>query len=316
MTDVSRLHPELQGKVNKIPTIPFYRPSVRWLMARFSRLSQGFKGDDTIRVSWVEHGQARSKIYRPLSPKTDAAILMIHGGGYVMGHPAQSDHLCQRLIKELGICIISVDYRLAPKHPFPAPLDDCMSGWHYVQQNAEQLGIDPAKVVIAGQSAGGGLAASLAQRIRDEGGQQPLAQCLYYPMLDDRTALSAELTAEQHFLWDNRNNETGWACYLNQQQGLDDVPAYSVAARCKDLTHLPQCWIGVGDIDLFMDENLSYADRLKEAGVACEVRVIEGGPHGFDLLFPDSQVADQCFQAAVSFLRRVIDAPLDDSEKG
>lgn len=307
--NVERVHPELQDKVRKIPAIPFHRPLVRRFFAWFSRLSGGFKGDDKVRVSWVNHGAARSKCYQPVSPKTDAALLLIHGGGYILGHPAQADDLCRRLIDELGIAIISVDYRLAPKHPFPAPLDDCLSGWHYVQQEADSLGIDPARVVIAGQSAGGGLAACLAQKIRDEGGQQPLAQVLYYPMLDDRTVLRDELTAEQHFLWDNRNNETGWACYLNQQPGLADAPAYSVAARCENLAGLPECWIGVGDVDLFLDEDQVYADRLREAGVPLDLQIIEGGPHGFDLLFPDSIVADQCFQSALSFLRRVIAAP-------
>lgn len=307
--DANRVHPELQDKIKKIPAIPFYRPLIRRLFAWFSRLSQGFKGDERIRVSWLEHGEARSKLYQPLAPQSDAALLLIHGGGYILGHPAQADALCQRLIEELGILIISVDYRLAPKHPFPAPLDDCLSGWHYIQQNAKALGIDPAKVVIAGQSAGGGLAACLAQKIRDDGGQQPLAQLLYYPMLDDRTVLRNDLTSEQHFLWDNRNNEAGWACYLNQQPALSDAPAYSVAARCENLTDLPECWIGVGDIDLFLNENEVYADRLREAGVPCELMVIEGGPHGFDLLFPDSIVADQCFQSAVNFLRRVTAAP-------
>ncbi len=306
--DANRVHPELQGKIKKIPAIPFYRPLVRRLFAWFSRLSQGFKGDDRIRVSWLNHGQARSKLYQPVSPTSDAAILMIHGGGYLIGHPAQSDALCQRLIDALGIAIVSVDYRLAPKHPFPAPLDDCMSAWHYVQQNADKLGINPAKVVIAGQSAGGGLAACLAQKICDEGGQQPLAQLLYYPMLDDRTALNHELSREQHFLWDNRNNETGWACYLNQTPGQPEAPTYSVAARCESLEGLPECWIGVGDIDLFLQEDVSYAERLREAGVPCELLIVEGGPHGFDLLFPDSQVADECFQSAVTFLRRVLPA--------
>jgi acetyl esterase/lipase len=196
--------------------------------------------------------------------------------------------------------VVSVAYRLAPEHPFPAALDDAHAAWQWLQGAAASLGVDPARVAVGGASAGGGLAACLAQRLRDEGRVQPAAQLLVYPMLDDRTAARRELDGAGHLVWHNRSNRAGWSAYLG---GAPEVPAYAVAARHGDLHGLPPAWIGVGDLDLFWSEDRAYAERLEAAGVAVEFLEIAGAPHGFDMMAPDVPLARAFAASQVAFLR-------------
>jgi acetyl esterase/lipase len=156
--------------------------------------------------------------------------------------------------------VVSADYRLAPEHPYPAPLDDCLAAWTWLQDNSPARGVDPTRVAIGGQSAGGGLAASLVQRVHDDpGAAQPVAQWLFCPMLDDRTAAERKLDATKHILWNNTSNRMGWRSYLGVEPGAASTPEYAVPSRRADLAGLPPTWIGTGDIELFYDENRAYA---------------------------------------------------------
>jgi acetyl esterase/lipase len=184
--------------------------------------------------------------------------------------------------KALGVPVICPAYRLAPQAPFPAALDDGHAAWHRVLARAEALGIDPAKIVIGGYSAGGGLAANLVHRLHDEGGQQPTAQLLIYPMLDDRTAQRRELDTPRHSIWSNTSNHFAWPAYLGGTRDAEALP-YAVAARRADLSGLPPAWVGVGSCDLFLDEVRDYAQRLAEAGVAVAYEEVAGGIHAFDM---------------------------------
>jgi acetyl esterase/lipase len=166
-------------------------------------------------------------------------------------------------------------------------------------------------VAVGGASAGGGLAACLAQRLRDEGGRQPAAQLLVYPMLDDRTASLRELDDAGHLVWHNRSNRAGWSAYLGGAPGAPEIPAYAAAARRDDLRGLPPAWIGVGDLDLFWDEGRAYAERLEAAEVPVELLEIPGAPHGFDVMAPDVPLAHTFVASQAAFLRqrlRVADA--------
>jgi acetyl esterase/lipase len=158
-------------------------------------------------------------------------------------------------------------------------------------------------VAVGGASAGGGLAACLAQRLRDEGGRQPAVQLLVYPMLDDRTAAQRELDDGGHLVWHNRSNRAGWSAYLGAAPGVPETPAYAAAARCADLRGLPPAWIGVGDLDLFWGEDRAYAERLEAAGVAVELVEIAGAPHGFDTMAPDVPLARTFAAHQHAFLR-------------
>ncbi|MCP4628262.1 MAG: alpha/beta hydrolase [bacterium] len=306
--DLSQAHPDLRGYLRWIPAIPYHLPVVRRaldVLVRLCRIFE-FKGDENIKVRWVQHGESASKIYQPVAPASDSALLWIHGGGYILGEAYVDDDVCRRMADELGITIVSAEYRLAPKYPFPAPLDDCAASWQWIQGHAAELGVNSQRVIVAGESAGGGLTAALVQRLHDEGGQQPLAQILLSPMLDDRTVLREELTRENHFIWNNRNNRGGWQCYLGQEPGLPDVPSYSVPARRESLAGLPPAWLSVGTIDVFVDENIAYVEKLKAYGVACELLLTEGGCHSFESFWPNVSISKSHWESLSAFMRRVI----------
>lgn len=236
------------------------------------------------------------------------AILWIHGGGYVIGAARQDDPVCARLALALDAVVVSVDYRLAPEHPFPTPVEDCFAAYSLLHAEAAAIGIDPARVAIAGRSAGGGLAAALALLVHDRGAPAPALQLLVYPMIDDRTVARPEDTP--HFrLWNGPSNRYGWACYLGREPGGDDVPEHAAPARRQDLRGLPPAWVGVGTRDLFHDEDLAYAARLRDAGVPVTVEVVEGAFHGFDAVAPDAPVSRAFFAAQVAALRAAVGAP-------
>lgn len=217
---------------------------------------------------------------RPDRVRPSGALLWIHGGGYVMGTPEVENEVCSRIALELGVLVVNVSYRLAPEHPFPAGLDDCYTALAWLHEQVDELGIDPDRVAIGGASAGGGMAASLAQMAHDRGGPAVSFQLLVYPMLDDRT-VQRPVDA---LVWNNRSNAFAWDAYLGHPAGQPDERPWAVPARRADLAGLPPAWIGVGDIDLFHDEDVEYTRRLQEAGVHCELHVEPGMYHGADAI--------------------------------
>jgi acetyl esterase/lipase len=232
-------------------------------------------------------------------PEPVPAMLWIHGGGYVMGIAQQDDALCRRFSRKLGITVASVEYRLAPEHPYPAPLEDCYSALTWL---AGLPAVDPDRVAIGGASAGGGLAAALALLARDRGEVAPAFQLLVYPMLDDRSSSTSRAPANPNQrMWSPRSNQFGWAAYLG-----DADPQVAVPARQDDLSGLPPAWIGVGSNDLFHDEDLAYAERLTDAGVPCEVEVVPGAFHGFDLAVPNARVSQQFSASQYDVLRSAL----------
>ena len=179
-----------------------------------------------------------------------------------------------------------MDYRLAPDHPFPAAHDDAVQTLEWVMASAGSLDVDPARIVVGGASAGGGLAAGVALAARDRG-IDLRGQLLLYPMLDDRQVTpSSSWNAP---VWSRTANEYGWRCYVGDL-GVE-VPAYAAAARATDLAGLAPAMVVIGGADRFVDEDLDYASRLTHAGVPTDVRVLAGAPHGFDLIVPDSPVS-------------------------
>lgn len=233
-------------------------------------------------------GGAVVRLFRPLEVTgTAPALLWIHGGGYVLGEARGDDGLCRRFTRELGITVASVEYRLAPEDPYPAALEDCYAVLTWL---AGLPAVDAGQVAIGGASAGGGLAAALALLARDRGEVTPVLQLLNYPMLDDRSATAPG--SKRYRLWSPSNNRFGWAAYLG-----DADPQLAVPARRDDLGGLAPAWIGVGTCDLFHDEDLAYADRLRQAGVPCHIEVVPGAFHGFDRLAPKAQVSQSFFSS-------------------
>lgn len=242
------------------------------------------------------------RIVRPKNQRTPApALLLLHGGGYVLGNAASDDRVASRIARELGITVVSVEYRLAPEHPFPAGRDDGYAGLTWL---AEQPWVDPKRIAVGGASAGGGLAAAVVQHAHDQGKVDVCFQLLVYPMLDDRSALRDDVQAGDHAVWNKDSNHVGWACYLGHEPGSADIPADAVPSRRVDLSGLPPAWIGVGSADLFHDEDVDYARRLMAAGVACELDVVEGATHGFERFAPRKALSRSFSQAQVDALRR------------
>jgi acetyl esterase/lipase len=224
----------------------------------------------------------------PSRARPSGALVWIHDGGTVMGAARQDHTWCARLAGELDALVINIDYRLAPEHPFPAALDDCYATMRWLHDNARILGVDPARIAVAGASAGGGLAAVLAQRAHDT--ESPVCfQLLVYPMLDDRTVLRAA-PRDRPYTWTPRSNAHAWTAYLGRPPGGNDDRQDIAAARREDLRGLPPTWIGVGDIDLFYREDADYARRLEAAGVACQLHVEPGMYHAADV-FMDGKAA-------------------------
>jgi acetyl esterase/lipase len=289
----SDFHPDLRRVARYIPkqvvtpvTVPIMRAAERLLWRRTP---------EDIEVLTLGSGVG-VRLFRPQGASGPGpALLWIHGGGYVIGSAAQDDVLCRRFARGLGMTVVSVDYRLAPAHPYPAPLEDCYSALKWLTRLPA---VDPARVAIGGASAGGGLAAALALLARDRGEIPLAAQLLVYPMLDDRTVERKDLDNPGHRLWNQSSNKFGWSAYLG---GAD--PEVAVPARREELAGLPPAWLGVGTLDLFHDEDLAYAERLKAAGVPCHVEVVQGAFHGFDGIVPKAEVSQSFFDSQCALLR-------------
>jgi len=221
------------------------------------------------------------RVFRPPAATAPRpALLWIHGGGLVMGYAGMDDDFCRRVARELGAVVASVEYRLAPEHPYPAPLHDCYAGLRWL---AAEAGVDPRRIAVGGASAGGGLAAALALLARERDEVHPAFQLLVYPMLDDRTATAPDDVAGRLRMWNAASNRFGWRSYLGGSVGAD-VPGLAAPARAGDLTGLPPAWIGVGTLDLFLGEDREYARRLRAAGVPVELHEVPGAYHGFDMV--------------------------------
>ena len=227
------------------------------------------------------------------------ALLWIHGGGYVLGSAAQDDAVCKYFAHKVGIVVASVEYRLAPESQFPVPLHDCHDALVWL---ARQPYVEPTRIAVGGASAGGGLAAALALLSRERGAVQLALQLLAYPMLDDRTATRTDIDESNLRLWNNKANLFGWQSYLGHRPGSAETDPLAAPARCQDLSGLPPAWIGVGTLDLFHQEDVAYANRLNQMGVDCDLRVVEGAFHGFDLIRPKAGVSRDFRSAQVAAL--------------
>ncbi len=232
------------------------------------------------------------RIYRPVgSTGMLPGFLWIHGGGYVLGSVAQDDFAMQHFVEAVGCAIVSVEYRLAPEHPFPAPVEDCYAALKWMAEHAAELGIDASRIAVGGASAGGGLAAGLVLLARDRGEVPLVFQLLIYPMIDDRDATHSSENFADAPIWNREANQYGWRAYLSGNAGSADVSPYAAAMRATDLTGLPPTYIAVGSREVFFDEDVEYARRLAHASVPVELHVYPRAYHGWEGLAPTAQVS-------------------------
>ena len=240
-----------------------------------------------------------------------AALLHIHGGGMVIGSAKSMQHGPAGTAAALGIPVASVEYRLAPEHSFPAPQDDCLAGLKWLADNAAALGVDPARIGILGESAGGGLAAATALMARDTGGPALAAQFLVFPMLDHRTGSQAcpwgnPTTGE--FVWTRESNQFGWEALRGDYAINDARKGWFSPSLADELAGLPQTWIGTGSLDLFVDENLDYARRLIAARVPVELHSYPGAIHAFQAI-ADGHLAKAFTRDLLGAIARWLDIP-------
>ena len=297
-----QFHPDLKKKAPNITIRPksiwFFRVLLRYIAPREKSIS-------SVQTSIKYLDGVEMRFHIPKDTNPTSLLIWIHGGGLIVGQPSQDDYRCSVFAKELGIAVVAVKYRLAPQHPYPAAIDDCFAVWKTIQTHAVSLGINPHKIAIGGASAGGGLAANLALRIRDEGGIQPVCQLLVYPMLDDRTILRTDIAAKENYVWNNVSNATGWNSYLKTVD-MTKTPKYAAASRHLHLENLPPAWIGVGSLDLFYKEDLDYGNRLSQAGVSTVLEVVQGGYHGFEDFDKDAPVSKEFVSKMIHFLRPLL----------
>lgn len=261
--------------------------------------------DTQIDTTAGEPTQIVMRVYQSEGAPNPAPVLYnMHGGGMCMADVSASDGVCIMVARELECVVVSIDYRLAPEHPHPIPVEDCYAGLQWLVQQGEELGIDISRLAVGGDSAGGGLAASLALLARDRGEIDIAFQMLIFPMLDDRNVTHSARYVTHPQVWNLEANTRAWQALLGADAGGDDVSPYAAAARAEDLSELPPAYIAVGELDLFLDENIIYAQRLLQAGVATELHVYPGAFHGSDKIVPDSDNSKRFTADYLDALRR------------
>ena len=298
---------ELHSFVDQLPTHDL-NPALLAEMRAARLLPDDMPGISNVTIDGINGAPPiRLFIVDPLPDAKDKPVyLHMHGGGYVLGYSQL--HLKQLPITAAACAclVVSVDYRLAPETTFPGPMEDNLAALLWVRSNAAELGIDVNRIAIGGESAGGGHAAQLSIAARDQG--IPIDfQVLVYPMLDDRTGSTVPVPEPiGHYLWTAGSNEFAWTSYLGQPAGSENPPYGAVPARVEDLSALPPAWIGTGDIDLFYQESLDYAERLEAAGVPVELYIAAGAFHGFRSIAPDTEITRNFEQSWMNALGRAL----------
>ncbi len=288
------------GGLNAPETIEERRDLISKYLAQFPRNEFVSRTDLKIK-SQASGVDIPIRLYRPLnqniSSRVDCAVIMIHGGGMVMGSIETDDANAAYLSLALDCLVVSIDYRLAPEHPYPAALDDCADVSAWVFDNTSDLKISPDKIVLYGGSAGGGLAIALGLRIRDQGLKQFALICAPYPMIDDRNQTPATFEITDLGVWDRRANIESWGWYLGQMPSSElnpefsQVDIYAAPARAEDLSGLAPIYTDVGDVDLFRDDVIDFVNRLRAAGNQVEFHLIPGMFHAGELFNPDAAIS-------------------------
>lgn len=268
-------------------------------LTRRDHVIKGYEGAD-ITVSVVARAD-----HSGLGP----GIFHTHGGGMVAGNQMSAMHVVLPWIAAHDAVAVSVDYRLAPEFPDPYPVEDCYAALVWTAENAAKIGIDADRMIIAGASAGGGLAAGTALLARDRGGPRLSGQMLICPMLDDRDRTVSSQQYEGLGLWDRASNVMGWTALLGDRRASDDVSIYAAPSRAADLSGLPPAFIDCGSAEVFRDEDVAYATALWAGGVQAELHVWPGGFHGFDMMAPQSAIGRGATAARDAWVARHFNSP-------
>jgi acetyl esterase/lipase len=294
----------LPGGFNAIPDIVQRRATTEALLAgietpdnpnvvKEDRLVPGPAGEPDVAV----------RVYRPVDrPGPLPGVYFIHGGGMILGNVEGEDPVATLICDQVGAVVVSVEYRLSPEHPHPAPAEDSYAGLKWMADNAAELGVDPARLGIYGASAGGGLVIAVALMARDRGGPALTFMMPIYPMIDDRNETPSSQEIVDIGIWDRAGNVEAWAWYL----GGKPADQYAAPARAEDLTGLPPAFIDVGTVDLFRDEDIAFAQRLMQAGVPTELHVHPGSYHASETVAMDAALSKRTWAMRLDALRRFL----------
>ncbi|MEV8169805.1 alpha/beta hydrolase [Microbacterium sp. NPDC077486] len=247
-------------------------------------------------------------IFRPAGSETSTlpGFVNIHGGGMIVGHRSWETARVVDIVAEHGVVAVNVEYRLAPEDPYPAGVEDCYAAFVWTHTHATELGIDPARIVVGGGSAGGGLTAAVALLARDRRGPVMAGQLLLCPMIDNTNTTVASRQYDGIGTWQRDMNLLAWSCVLGEELAFSaEAPAYAAPSRATDVSGLPPAYIEVGEAEMFRDEDTEYALRIWETGGQAELHVWGGGAHGFDMYMPDAEITRAALAARASWLRRI-----------
>jgi acetyl esterase/lipase len=296
-----RMDPELLARLSRSGPLGQPGPPVGDIASRRKNLTEGMAaiaasrqpmpGIDRTDVSIATADGAELRLSWYKSAVGDApgsAVLYLHGGGFIVPLLPIYDDMMREYTKRTGVPMMLVDYRVAPEHPHPTPVEDCYTALCWLANNATGLGVDPKRIAVMGESAGGGLAAGVALMARDRGGPALAQQLLIYAMLDDRTIGPDPQLPPEYLVFSYDDSRTGWGALLGPAYRGGDVSPYAAPARATDLSGLPETYVDVGDLDILRDENIEYARRLMAAGIPTELHVVPGLPHGFEMAAPDA----------------------------
>jgi acetyl esterase/lipase len=294
----------LPGGFNTIPDIVQRRATVEAMLAgievpdnpnvtKEDRTIPGPAGDPDISV----------RVYKPVNVTTDLpGIYFIHGGGMILGTVAGEDPVATLICDQVGAVVVSVEYRLSPENPHPAPVEDCYAGLVWMAKNAAELGFDPERLAVYGGSAGGGLTIATAMLARDRGGPALSFMMPIYPMIDDTNTTGSSQEIVDIGIWDRAGNIEAWAWYL----GGKPADQYAAPTRAEDVSGLPPAFIDVGTVDMFRDEDIAFAQRLMQAGVPTELHVHPGSYHAAETFAADAALAKRIWALRIDALRRAL----------
>jgi acetyl esterase/lipase len=303
---LAALYEALPGGFNGIPDIHTRRATLNGMLEAMTAdlpANENVVFEDRVVPGPEGAPDITVRIYRPAGTSANLpGIYFIHGGGMVMG-TLDTDHLTAVMLCEtIGAVVVSVDYRLAPENPAPAAIEDCYAGLQWMAAHATELGFDPHRLALYGGSAGGGLGIATALVSRDRGGPRLSFLMTPYPQIDDRNETASSRAITDIGIWDRAGNIEAWEWYLGGQPANQ----YSAPTRATDLAGLPPAFIDVGDQDMFLDEDVEFAHRLKEAGVPVELHVYPGAYHASEVFAPMAQLSQKIWSARLAALQAAL----------
>ncbi len=309
-----RLDSDIRADYLKMPPLKLTGNGLAVCRAEFDPLvgSSNLPKDPRVRVYnyYIQNSdntdKMRLRIYEPVIKKGSLpGIFWIHGGGLIMGVPEECEDLNLRFAVEVGAVVVAVDYRLAPEHPYPAPIEDCYTGLKWFSENCSSLEVDNERIAVIGVSAGGGLCAALTLMARDRKGPAISFQMPLYPMIDDRMITPSSNMDLDHRVWNKDANKFAWNAYLGHVDPSGRT-SYMAAAREKDLSGLPPAYSCVGELDIFRDDTVNYIQRLVQAGVPAEFHLYPGCIHGFEAYAPNAPISIRAVNEYIRVLKEAI----------